>query len=102
MESLNDFWNDINNQHGDIFQFFIFRKEEDPVMAGLVYIHLKQYDKAIECFEYSETSGKYWTLSFGSYKRYYHLIAIDYCKVITNNMEWKDEYVVGGIEHLNL
>lgn len=102
MKSMNEFWKNINEKYTDFFQFLTSKKEEQPVIAGLAYIALKQYDKAIECFEYSEASGKYWAICFGSWKRYYHLIALDYCKVMANNMEWKEEFVVGGIEHLNL
>lgn len=102
MKEMKEFWEEVNSKNGDIFQFFVSRKEVEPMLAGLSYIHLKQYDKALECFEYAETSEKYWFLSFGNFRRYYHLIAADYCKVMINSLEWKAEYVVGGIEHLNL
>lgn len=102
MNGLKEFWNKVNDTTGDIFRFLISEREAEPMLAGLSHLHLEQYDKALECFEYADASGKYWPLSLGKFKRYYHLVAIDYCKIMLNDLEWKADYVVGGIGHLNL
>lgn len=101
LESLRQFREMVERKYGDLFRFFIAQKQELPMLAGMSFLHLGQYKQARECFEAAGATKKYWRLSIGRYGRYYHLVAIDYCRVMEANREWKPEYVRGGIGKMN-
>ena len=92
-----NFLKNIRDKYGDLYHFIIENSDEEPVLAGLSYISLGKYQKAIECFDFADRENRYWNLVYGSLNRPFHKVCRDYCTTMLNGLSWCKEYVFQGI-----
>ena len=97
LRTVDDFLKTITKDYGNIYSFFIAKREEEPAYAGLCYIHLGDYENALKCFELADEKKQYPHLCIGNHFRHFHQICMDYCKVMILGNVWKAEYVVNGL-----
>ncbi len=53
-----DFFESIDRDHGTLEEYYIANKEENPLLAGLVYIERGQFQNAEKCFRLPNMSCK--------------------------------------------
>lgn len=90
---ISEFIKRLHDEYGDIFHYLVSLREQEPIMAGLAYIHFKDYSQAIDCFDFAEREGKYWRLCYGTLNRYFHHVCRDYCIAILHGISWDKSYV---------
>lgn len=99
--AVDTFLQQVNTQAENIYEYFIAQCDKEPMLAGLSYMCLGNYEDSKKCFQKAEHDGKIWRFSFGPARRYLHCVLSDYCECMLTGSTWKEEFVTDGLNESN-
>ncbi len=108
-----DFFESIDRDYGTLEEYYIANKEENPLLAGLVYIERGQFQNAEKCFRLPNMSCKNSTTSISPvtkeqlarvscscerpHSRSDYERLLDYTIAMQYDVEWKRETADYGL-----
>lgn len=96
-EALAELRKEAGTTVGAWHRFILRQQDREPMLAGLSFLALKQYDEAARCFLQAERDDRIWYARYGKDDRYFHHVCMDFCTVMSRGESWEKEYVTEGL-----